>query len=226
MKFNYSIQVVLMLIALNACNMENKKTTRERAIQNIQEPKTLAEVQEYAIGEWKSLSVELRPTEDRTGSGVIQPTYLRRHFKYLSKDKFIGTITMYADNYGEIPLLEFEFKGDLNWGDQHPIAEGAWSIDYVLNEGFAVTPLNDQAAAMLNAALPEGMSPFEANAKKDILGKAFPMFHIAEDQVVSDYDLIYFKNGLLFMGAKHVDGTPFDKVENRPHQLQIPLERI
>ena len=27
-------------------------------------PKTLSEVQQYAIGEWQSLSVELRPAED------------------------------------------------------------------------------------------------------------------------------------------------------------------
>jgi len=151
---------------------------------------------------------------------------LKRNFKYLSKDKFIGTITMFGDNYGQMPLMEFEFKGELKWDEEHPIADGAWKIDYVLNEGFAVTPLQEQSAQMLNAGLPEGMAAFEANVKKDILGKAFPMFHIAEDQIVSDYDLIYFKNGLLFMGAKHVDGTPFDKPENRPHQLQIPLERV
>ncbi|MEO1382504.1 MAG: hypothetical protein AAFV78_04625 [Bacteroidota bacterium] len=191
----------------------------------MMDPKTLAEVKQYAIGEWQSLSVELRPTEDRTGSGVIQPTYLKRNFKYLSEEKFVGTITLFADNYGQMPLMEFEFKGELNWKEAHPIAEGAWQIDYVLNEGFGVTPLHAQAADMLNAALPTGMSPFEVNQQKDILGKAFPMFHIVEGQVVSDYDLIYFKNGLLFMGAKHVDGTPFDKAENRPHQLQIPLER-
>ena len=201
-------------------------TTREKAIQNIQEPKTLEEVQKYALGEWSSLSVELRPTEDRAGAGVVQPTYLKRNFKYLKGDKFIGTITMFADNYGQMPLMEFEFKGQLKWGDQHPIADGAWEIDYVLNEGFSVTPLNSQSAEMLNADLPEGIDAFEANAKKDILGKAFPLFNITAGEVVSDYDLIYFKNGLLFMGAKHVDGTPFDKVENRPHQLQIPLERV
>ena len=226
MKFYNSLMMAFVLIILNACNMTDHKNLRETAIRNIQEPKTLEEVQAYALGEWSSLSVELRPTEDRTGTGVIMPTYLKRNFKYLSNDEFIGTITMFADNYGELPLLAFEFKGSLEWGDPHPIAEGAWKIDYVLNQGFAVTPLNDQAAAMLNAGLPEGMEPFETNTKKDILGKAFPMFNIVEDQIVSDYDLIYFKNGLLFMGAKHVNGTPFDKPENRPHQLQIPLERI
>ncbi|MEM7105259.1 MAG: hypothetical protein AAF502_19125 [Bacteroidota bacterium] len=225
MKNTFIIAVITAsFITLISCNKNNVKM-KEIAIHNIQEPKSLEEVQSYAIGEWESLSVELRPTEDRTGSGEIQPTYLRRHFNYLSKDKFIGTIRLFGDNYGQLPLMEFEFKGDLKWGEKHPIADGAWKIDYILNEGFGVTPLNPQAAQMLNQALPEGMSPFETNMKKDILGKAFPMFHIVEKQIVSDFDLIYFKNGMLFMGAKHVDGTPFDKVENRPHQLQIPLIR-
>ncbi len=198
---------------------------RERAMRLIQTPKTLAEVKAYALGEWASLSMELRPTEDRTGSGKITPTYLKRQFSYLKDDKFVGIITLFGDNYGKIPLMEFEFRGSLTWGNPHPIADGAWEIDYLLNEGFGVTPLNDQAAAMLNQALPPGMTPFESGKQKDILKQAFPMFNIVEGQVVSDFDLIYFTHGLLFMGAKHVDGTPFDKVEYRPHQLQIPLAR-
>lgn len=199
---------------------------RKEAIRNIQQPKTLAEVQDYAIGTWESISVELRPTEDRTGSGVVQPTFLRRKFDYLDKENFVGTITMYGDNYGQLPLMEFEFKGHLVWGEEHPIADGAWKIDYVLDSGFGVTPLNEQAAEMLNQGLPEGMEAFQRDTKKDILGQSFPMFHIEEDQIVSDYDLIYFKNGMLFMGAKHVDGTPFDQPDRRPHQLQIPLARV
>ncbi len=191
----------------------------------MKDPKTLDEVKKYALGEWESLSVELRPTEDRAGTGKVTPTYLRRHFNFLPDDKFVGTITLYADNYGQIPLMEFEFKGHLKWHDEHPIAEGAWRLDYVLDEGFGVTPLNPQAAEMLNQVPVEGISPFESGVKQDILKKAFPMFHIQEGQVVSDYDLIYFTHGMLFMGAKHVDGTPFDKPENRPHQLQIPLKR-
>jgi hypothetical protein len=199
---------------------------REKAMFMLEQPTTLEQVKKYAIGEWESLTVELRPTEDRTGSGNINPTYLKRNFKYMDGDKFVGTITLFGDNYGEMPLMEFEFKGHINWLDKHQVAEGAWSLDYVLDDGFAVTPLNDGAASMLNSALPEGMTEFKTNEKKDILGKAFPIFNIAEGQIVSDYDLIYFRNGLLFMGAKHVDGTPFDKPENRPHQLQIPLTRV
>ena len=221
----FQFTIIFSLFIMNVCSATAQETSQTKE-QNMMQPKTLEAVKAYALGAWKSISVELRPTEDRAGSGVVQPTYLRRYFKYLTDDKFIGTITLFGDNYGQFPLMEFEFKGNLNWGEQHPIADGAWKIDYVLDEGFGVTPLHDQAAQMLNAGLPEGMTPFELNKKKDILGKAFPMFHIVEGQIVSDYDLIYFKNGMLFMGAKHVDGTPFDKVENRPHQLQIPLERV
>lgn len=192
----------------------------------MENPQALEEVQQFALGEWQSISMELRPTEDRTGSGKIEPTFLKRNFKYLPDNTFIGTITLYADNYGEWPLMEFEFQGNLVWGEAHPIAAGAWKIDYMLDRAFGVTPLNPEAAGLLNQALPIGMDSFETGVKKDILGKAFPMFHIAEGQIVGDYDLIYFKHGLLFMGAKHVDGTPFDKAKNRPHQLQIPLERV
>ena len=72
----------------------------------------------------------------------------------------------------------------------------------------------------------EGINAFEVNVQQDILKKAFPLFNIAENQIAIDYDLIYFNHGLLFMGAKHVDGTPFDLPDRRPHQLQIPLERV
>ncbi|MFZ4661263.1 MAG: hypothetical protein ACOYNY_29910 [Caldilineaceae bacterium] len=192
----------------------------------VQTPKTLAEVQAYAIGAWQSISVELRPTEDRMGIGKITPTYLKRYFTYLSKHQFIGTITMYADNYGQLPLMAFEFKGALRWGNPHPIAEGAWEIDYVLDEGFALTPLHENAAAMLNQMPIEGIAPFAVGVKQDILQKPFPMFNLSAGQIVADYDLIYFSHGMLFMGAKHVDGTPFDKPERRPHQLQVPLARV
>ncbi|MFS4448691.1 hypothetical protein [Maribacter sp. 2307UL18-2] len=215
-----------MLACLFAITSLSAQTLRKKAIQNSKEPKTLNEVKDYAVGQWKSIAVELRPTEDRTGTGTVTPSYLRRDFTFEKDDTFTGIITLYGDNYGKLPLMEFEFKGHLEWGDEHPIADGAWKIDYVLDQGFGVTPLNPQAAQMLNQALPKGMSAFEANKKKDILQKEFPMFNIVDGQIVSDYDLIYFKNGMLFMGAKHVDGTPFDKPENRPHQLQIPLERV
>lgn len=188
-------------------------------------PRTLPELQDAIIGDWTSISVELRPTEDRTDSGVVTPTFLRRHFTYRPDGTFTGIIRMFADDYGALPMMEFEFSGHLVWHDPHPIAEGAFSVDYVLDVDFAVTPLAEPAVEMLNSGLVDGMAPFEFGVRTSIFGKAFPMFNIAEGQIVGDYDLLYLRDGMLFMGAKHVDGTPFDRPERRPHQLQIPLVR-
>jgi hypothetical protein len=38
-------------------------------------------------------------------------------------------------------------------------------------------------------------------------------------------DRIYIYNDMLFNGSKNVDGRAFDKPENRPTNLQIPLVR-
>ncbi len=195
-------------------------------MRRIEEPTTQEQVKRFSEGHWTSLSVELRPTEDRTGSATVLPTRLTRNFHFKADDTFVGQIRMFADDYGKMPLMEFEFKGHLKWGPAHPIAEGAYEIDYILDQGFAVTPLNDQAAAILNQIPVEGLDPFETGKKQDILKKAFPLFNISAGEIVTDYDLIFFRNGMLFMGAKHVDGTPFDKPERRPHQLQIPLQRV
>ncbi|MFN4081615.1 MAG: hypothetical protein ACK4NS_12000 [Saprospiraceae bacterium] len=210
-----------LLTLLSACHSRQ----RAEAIRRLAEPQTLNAVKEYMNGKWESIAVELRPGEDRTGSGQVQSTYLRRRFEYHANDMFTGVITLYADNYGKLPLMEFEFRGHLNWGEPHSVAKGAWNLDYVLDEGFGVTPLHEQAADMLNTALPPGMPSFKSGVKQDILRKAFPLFNISEGQIVTDYDLIYFSHGMLFMGAKHVNGMPFDKPENRPHQLQIPLRK-
>ncbi|MBP6672915.1 MAG: hypothetical protein KA247_07180 [Bacteroidetes bacterium] len=190
-------------------------------------PKTLSDVKKWAVrgGEWVSIATELRPTEDRTGGGKINSFYVSRSFKFFEGDRFEGTIISSADAYGTMPLVKFTFKGHTIWGKQHPIAEGAYEIDYILDEGFEVTPLHPMFAEQLNMAPVNGLRSWQVNVTQDIKGKAFPLFNIKEGQIVGDYDLIYFNNGMLFMGAKHVDGRGFDKPENRPTNLQIPLIR-
>lgn len=176
-------------------------------------------------GEWTSIAVELRPSEDRAGSGIIDSFYVTRNFQYLDNDEFIGTIMIYGDPYGKIKMAKFTFKGQTIYGREHPIADGAYEIDYVLDKSFEVTPLHKMFADNLNQVQIDGLEPFRENVTQDIKGKAFPLFNIQQGQTVIDHDLIYIHNGMLYMGAKHVDGRGFDKPENRPTNLQIPLER-
>lgn len=190
-------------------------------------PKALKDVKKMAIrgGEWVSIATELRPLEDRTGTGKMGSFYVSRSFKYFEGDTFEGTIISSADPYGKMPLVKFTFKGHTKWGKPHPIAEGAFEIDYILDIAFEVTPLNQMFADQLNMAPAKGLNKWELNVTQNIKGKEFPLFGIKEGQIVGDYDLIYFNNGMLFMGAKHTDGRGFDKPENRPTNLQIPLIR-
>ncbi|HRF38098.1 MAG TPA: hypothetical protein PK198_04870, partial [Saprospiraceae bacterium] len=103
-------------------------------------------------GEWVSISPELRPFEDRLGAGKIEPFYVQRNFQYFPNDRFEGSILSSADPYGQVPLVKFTFKGHTIWGQAHPIAEGAYEVDYILDEGFEVTPLHLMFADQLNTA--------------------------------------------------------------------------
>ena len=51
-------------------------------------------------------------------------------------------------------------------------------------------------------------------------------FGLSEGQLFAEYDLIYLFNDMQFWGARNVDGRGFDKEENRPTNLQIPLVRV
>lgn len=214
MKNKFLLIVMVFLVSLS-CNQPN---TANKAFA------TVDEIRSYIKdAEWVSITTELRPQEDRSGIGKIQPFYVSRYFKFIENDTFIGKILSFGDPYGKIPLVEFEFRGHVEWKGEHPVAKGAQNIDYVLDEAFIVTPKDPAFAEALNKFPVDGLNKFEANVSQNILKKAFPLFNIKEGQIVKDYDLIYTYNGMLFMGAKHVDGTPFDKPENRPHLLQIPL---
>lgn len=188
--------------------------------------KTISEIKQFIQGgEWTSITTELRPFEDRLGTGKIQPFYVNRIFKYFPKDRFEGTIISSADPFGRLPIVQFTFKGHTVWGEKHQITEGAFEIDYILNEAFEVTPLHAVFTEQLNHSVVKGLNKWEINKMQDIRGKEFPLFGIKEGETVGDYDLIYIHNDMLFMGSKHVDGRGFDKPENRPTNLQVPLVR-
>ena len=132
-----------ILLTAGTVYSQSKKVTNKKSRQMT----TIAEIKEFIQGgEWTSLSTELRPFEDRLGTGKIQPFYVKRIFKYLPNDRFEGTIISSADPFGQMPLVQFTFKGHTVWGKEHQIAKGAFEIDYILDEAFEVTPLHPMFA--------------------------------------------------------------------------------
>jgi hypothetical protein len=176
-------------------------------------------------GQWVSITTELRPSTNKSATGEIQPFYCSRTFTYSPDDRFACTVINYADANGKVPLVKIVIKGHNAWQGAHPIAQGAYNLDYIADEAYEVTPLHQGFAGAANTFPGNGFNKWEVNVMQDVKGKAFPLFSLVEGQIYVDYDLIYIYNDMLFNGSKNVDGRAFDKPENRPTNLQIPLVR-
>jgi hypothetical protein len=186
---------------------------------------TVEQIQQFmAGGEWISIAPEIRPSGAKNPDGSIKPFYLTRNFSYLQGDKFELTVVNYADAFGKTPLAKMFIKGNMIWKGVHPIAEGAQKVDFMADEVYEVTPLLQPFADAMNN-FTSGFNTWEVNKAQSILKKAFPPFGLAEGQIFFECDLVYIFDNMTFWGARNVDGRGFDKEENRPTNLQIPLVR-
>lgn len=188
---------------------------------------TLEEIKQFIQGgQWVSSTSELRPSTNKSATGEIQPFYCSREFTYSSGDRFACTVINYADANGKVPLVKMVIQGHNAWQGEHPIAKGAYNLDYIADETYEVTPLHQGFVTVANTFPGHGLKTWEVNVTQDVKGKAFPLFGLLEGHIYVDYDLIYISNDMLFNGSKHVDGRAFDRPENRPTNLQIPLVRL
>jgi hypothetical protein len=207
-----------IITGVKAQNKEVKPQTKKTM--------TIEEIKKNIQGsEWVSIAPEIRPSIAKNADGSLKPFYLSRAFKYLTGDKFELNIINSADAYGKVPLVKISIKGHMLWKGNHPIANGAQKVDFTADEAYEVTPLLQGFADAMNQLASKGFNKWEVNNTQNILGKAFAPFGLAEGQIFSEYDLIYMFNDMMFWGARNIDGRGFDKEENRPTNLQIPLVR-
>ncbi len=198
------------------------------------EDTTLTGLQDRIVGEWTSISCEMRPQQN-AADPTAAPTasYLTRDFTYEADGGFAANITVYADPACTIPAVAYDFAGEIVWHDANPAVAGAWSQDYVLNEKLELTVLAPPMADQLNT-MPDGAcgnGPFEVGTVRDILGQPCALLKFVDgSDYVIDHDFLYVREdtpNMLFMGGKHVDGTGFYAPENRPQVgLQQPLIRV
>lgn len=185
---------------------------------------TADEIKKASLGNWKSIAPEVRPSNTKNADGSLKPFYLTREFTLLDDDRFELVVTNLADPYGKVPLAKMHIKGHMEWRGEHPIASGAQKVDFNADDEYSVTPLAQGFADVLNK-FTKGFSEWKVGESQSILKKAFAPFGLAEGQVFKEYDLIYLHDGMMFWGARNVDGRGFDTEENRPANLQIPMVR-
>ncbi len=111
------------------------------------------------------------------------------------------------------------------WRGPHPIAAGAQKVDFVADEGYEVTPLIQGFADVLNKVAASGYAAWKPGGTQSVFGKSFAPFALEAGTNFMEFDLVYLAHDMLFWGARHIDGRGFDKEENRPTNLQIPLAR-
>jgi hypothetical protein len=209
-----------LVAALAACtSMPTPPQAEGKTVMNVEQ------IKEALVGEWVSIAPELRPSASKNPDGTLKPFYLKREFKYLGGDRFELTIVNTADPNGAVPLARIFIRGHMLWRGPHPIAAGAQKVDFVADEAYAVTPLNPGFADLLNKVAGKGYATWEAGAAQSIFGKSFAPFGLVEGKDFMEYDLVYLNRDMLFWGARNIDGSGFDKEENRPTNLQIPLVR-
>lgn len=56
--------------------------------------------------------------------------------------------------------------------------------------------------------MPTGITSWINNLGVDLVGKNFDLFGFTRDGGITEYDLLYFYQELLYMGAKPIDGSP------------------
>ena len=178
-----------------------------------------------AQGSWRSIAPELRPALARKEGLPIKPLYLTRAFTLRADDRFELTITSFVGPYGQMPIAQMSLKGYVEWVGDHPIAEGAQKVNFYADEEYVVTPLLDVFVNTLNDYT-IGFDVWRVNEGQSILGKEFPPFGLSEGEVFMEFDLIYVLNDLMFWGARNVDGRAFNSEDNRPFNLQIPMQRV
>src|SRR5205814_778229 len=148
-----------------------------------------------------------------------------RRFVYRDGDRFELTVTSYADPFGKVALAKIEIAGHMAWRGDHPIAPGAQKVDFTADEAYSVTPRHQGFADLLAKVAADGYAPWRVDETQSIFGKAFRPFGLVQGANFKEYDLVYAAHGLLFWGARNVDGRGFDTEENRPTNLQVPLAR-
>ncbi|MGG5210112.1 hypothetical protein ACQWU4_14375 [Chryseobacterium sp. MIQD13] len=186
---------------------------------------TTEQVKQQSLGSWESIATEIRPSNSKNPDGTLKPFYLMRKPTFLQDNKFELTVTNYADPYGKVPLAQMEIKGHTEWKGEHPIADGAQKVDFSADEEYTVTPLVQGFADVLNQ-YSKGFNEWKVGEPQSIFKKTFAPFGLSEGQIFKEYDLIYLYNGMMFWGARNIDGRGFDTEENRPTNLQIPMRRV
>ena len=211
--------LLVLVFGIMNSSIAQKTKTKNKSVM------TTEQVKKESSGHWQSITTEVRPSNSKNPDGTLKPFYLKRDFVLAADSTFELAVTSFADPYGKVALAKIYIKGQMEWKGDHPIAEGAQKVDYTASIEYTVTPLHQGFVDILNS-ITKGFNQWKAGETQSILKKAFPPFGLTDGQIFKEYDLIYLYDGMMFWGARNIDGRGFDTEQNRPTNLQVPMTRV
>ena len=172
-----------------------------------------------------SLAPEIRPSANKNPDGSLKPFYLRREFKYLEGDVVETHCRQLGRSVWRCPLARIFIRGHMVWRGAHPIADGAQKVDFVADEAYEVMAMHPGFADLLNKVSAQGYDKWEVN-KLPEASSANSSSRSGSWQGRTSWSTTSSTSTATCCSEwRNIDGRGFDKEENRPTNLQIPLVR-
>ncbi len=150
---------------------------------------------ETLAGAWRSAAVEML--------GGTRPTYLTRAFNF-ERDRWYVEFTVFADAQGKTPILRGRNAGRFTLGTALALSD-ATEADFMF-EQRSLTPLTDGVAAALTAAKC-GASAWRVGQSQEVTSGGCAAFRVpSAQQCPREFDVVRFKAGRLFLGARPSTG--------------------
>jgi len=131
-----------------------------------------------------------------------------------------------VDPNGTVPLAKILIKGHMTWRGQHPIAAGAQKVDFVADEAYQVTPAIQGFVDILNKVAKDGYDPWVLNGTQEHLRQDIRAVRTRSGEELHGIRPRLRLSRHVVLGCSQPStGEGFDKEENRPTNLQIPLVR-
>ena len=174
-------------------------------------------------GHWKSFACELRPQQ---GGNGLTDWYLKREIKF-SNGKIDAVFTSFADRDCKAALSELHFVGKAIVNGPSEVADGAKSVDLIIDESVKLTAFMQPFADFLNSAGQGGCGEdlFIVGKAQEVQKTGCKPIGLPTNAVTKEYETLLVRDNLLYFGARPIDGSFLSETSKRPGALQVPIAR-
>lgn len=173
-------------------------------------------------GAWASISCEVRPQVGQ--DGTITEWWLTRSVT-IEAGRIEARFTTYGQPGCTFPINELHFAGRVDIVGDSAVTVEAVAANLTIDDFVRITPLAQPFADFLNS-VPEGSCGAEAwvlGTPQAIDDTGCTLLGVEPNTPTVEYEVLATIDGLLYFGARPVDGSFITEEAKRPTALLVPL---